>query len=297
MLDMAVLAFRALMTRLKMLNAYLLDSVVTLLRMVAHCPIGWLGLIALFFLPLVQGADDGLSNGTDDMVRDVVALGAMALLSSKITAEWVLQGLNDRQRDVVSRSAEKMEALEKAVAALEDNLIEHIQDFPSVTDAGAWGREGYLSRILPVWVLAAITRNLDQDNQEPAAKRHLEEIIVCNEAPPQDNLLRGDALRRGQPKPRVAVNFHPERVVMLIRTYDEVDSSGNILTGYSNRNCKYFHLPLQCYNPLDYYSSRAVLGHVRLKPIQKIKRKEVSRMYQETHACDRRDLERKYNAE
>jgi len=96
MLDMAVLAFRALMTRLKMLNAYLLDSVVTLLRMVAHCPIGWLGLIALFFLPLVQGADDGLSNGTDDMVRDVVALGAMALLSSKITAEWVLQGLNDR---------------------------------------------------------------------------------------------------------------------------------------------------------------------------------------------------------
>ena len=126
---------------------------------------------------------------------------------------------------------------------------------------------------------------------------NIEEIIVCNEAPPQDNLLRGDALRRGQPKPRVAVNFHPERVVMLIRTYDEVDSSGNILTGYSNRNCKYFHLPLQCYNPLDYYSSRAVLGHVRLKPIQKIKRKEVSRMYQETHACDRRDLERKYYAE
>ena len=127
---------------------------------------------------------------------------------------------------------------------------------------------------------------------------NIEEIIVCNETLPHDNLLRGEVLRHGQPKARVGVNFHLERVVMLVRTYDEADGQGNILTGFGNSTCKYFHLPLQCYNPLDYYTSKSVLGHVRLKPVDRIgRRRNVARMYVETHPSDRTDLVTKYHAE
>ena len=48
---------------------------------------------------------------------------------------------------------------------------------------------------------------------------------------------------------------------------------------------------------MGYYLSQHVLGHVRLKPVQKIGRRPVSRMYRETHKSDRRDLLKKYAEE
>ena len=48
---------------------------------------------------------------------------------------------------------------------------------------------------------------------------------------------------------------------------------------------------------MDYYTSKSVLGHVRLKPVNKIGRRNVTRMYVETHPSDRADLVAKYHAE
>ena len=83
-----------------------------------------------------------------------------------------------------------------------------------------------------------------------------------------------------------------ECIVVLVRIYDEVDSDGNILKGNGNPKCKYFHLPLQCMSPMDYYLSENILGHViiRLKPIEKIKGKSLARMYKETRTSNRADL-------
>ena len=44
---------------------------------------------------------------------------------------------------------------------------------------------------------------------------------------------------------------------------------------------------------MDYFLSEWVLGHVRLKPVEKIKGVEVSRMFKETHKSDREDLIKK----
>ena len=93
------------------------------------------------------------------------------------------------------------------------------------------------------------------------------------------------------------VNLDPDRVVMLIRTYEELDRDCNMLDGFQNRNCTYYHLPLLCANPMDYYTSRHILGHVRLKPVETIKRQAVSRTYKESHPSDRKDLIDKHEDE
>ena len=43
-------------------------------------------------------------------------------------------------------------------------------------------------------------------------------------------------------------------------------------------------------NPPDYWLSEWVLGHVRMKAVEKIKRREVARMYKESHPSDKVDL-------
>lgn len=124
---------------------------------------------------------------------------------------------------------------------------------------------------------------------------NIEEIILCQQTPDANNITRGDAIRSGEPKARIGVIFEPHRVVMLVRTYDEVDSNGTILDGFNNgRRCAYYHLPLLCLNPMDYYVSSQVLGQVRLKQIHKINRRDVTRMYVESHRVDKRDLVAKH---
>jgi len=123
---------------------------------------------------------------------------------------------------------------------------------------------------------------------------NVEEILVCSQAPPANSLTAGDAIRTGQPRGRVGVNYQPEKVVLLIRTYDEVNARGKILSGHGNRGRAYLHLPLLVDSPLDYYLSQHVLGHIRLKPVETIDGSVVSRMYKETHKTDRRDLVQKH---
>ena len=115
---------------------------------------------------------------------------------------------------------------------------------------------------------------------------------------PSDNLLRGEAIRSGEPKRRVGVNYEPGRVVLLVRTYEEADKAGNILEGFNNNACAYYHLPLLCASPMDYYLSTHVLGHVRLTEVKQIgsrnSKREVTRMYKESHPIDKRSLVAKH---
>ena len=124
---------------------------------------------------------------------------------------------------------------------------------------------------------------------------NIEEIIVCSQTPPAGNITSGDAIRSGTPKSRIPVNYpDQDKVVMLIRVYQEVDTDGNVLEGFDHENRKYYHLPLQCEMPMDYFTSANLLGHVRVAPLLKIKGKKVARMYQETHPYDRTDLINKH---
>ena len=66
---------------------------------------------------------------------------------------------------------------------------------------------------------------------------------------------------------------------MLLRLYKEVNAKGDVLQNYSNDSQKYFHLPSLVDNPPDYWPRSCALGHVQLKPVAKIKRQEVVRMY------------------
>ena len=90
----------------------------------------------------------------------------------------------------------------------------------------------------------------------------------------------------------MAVNFEPKWVVLLVRTYEEADapSQGRILEGFDNNRCSLFHLPLQCVMPMDYYLSANALGHVRLKSVEKIGTRTVTRMHRASHRSDRSDL-------
>ena len=126
---------------------------------------------------------------------------------------------------------------------------------------------------------------------EAYAMGNIEEIIVCSQKPPEADLTSGDAIRSGTPRSRIGVNYpEPDKVVMLIRIYQEADADGHVLDGFDHKDRKYYHLPLQCEMPMDYFLSRSLLGHVRLKPQARIKRKAVTRMYYETHPSDRQDL-------
>ena len=74
--------------------------------------------------------------------------------------------------------------------------------------------------------------------------------------------LRSGAVRRNVP-----IDYpHQRRVALFLRLYEEVDKSGKILSGYGNHNCKYYHLPAETRQPLEYRLADCVLGHVRLDP-------------------------------
>jgi hypothetical protein len=62
---------------------------------------------------------------------------------------------------------------------------------------------------------------------------NIQEIIVLNQVPSnKQNLTAGDALRNGEPKARTPLNFDPERVAMLVQTYDEADKDDKVLADY-----------------------------------------------------------------
>jgi len=124
---------------------------------------------------------------------------------------------------------------------------------------------------------------------------NIREIIVLNELPANKrNLTAGNALRRGTPRDRVPLDFKPDRVVMLLQMYNEVDSTGNVLAGYGNASHKYYHLPMYIEAAPDYWLSESLLGHVRLQPMEKINGRQTDRMYKEKVASDRRDLMNAY---
>jgi hypothetical protein len=79
-------------------------------------------------------------------------------------------------------------------------------------------------------------------------------------------------------------------VAVLVRLYSEADSAGKILSGYQNSKHSLYHLPRITHNPLDYWMSESILGHVRLKPLPKIGRRKVTRMFKEEDPSDRADL-------
>ena len=120
---------------------------------------------------------------------------------------------------------------------------------------------------------------------------NIQEIIVLNQVPSnKKNLTAGDALRNGEPKGRIPLDFDPERVAMLVQTYEEVDKDGKVLADYCHKDQVYYKLPVQAQCAPDYWLSETMLGHVRMSPVEKINGQTVSRMYKETAASDRADL-------
>lgn len=120
---------------------------------------------------------------------------------------------------------------------------------------------------------------------------NIQEIIVLNQVPSnKQNLTAGDALRNGEPKARTPLNFDPERVAMLVQTYDEADKDDKVLADYCHKDQVYYKLPVQAQCAPDYWLSESTLGHVRMSPVEKINGQTVSRMYKEAVATDRADL-------
>ena len=122
------------------------------------------------------------------------------------------------------------------------------------------------------------------------------ELIVLNEVPSNKrNLTAGNAVRRGKPEQRVPIDFKPDRVVMLMKLYSEADKDGNVLKGYGNANHRLYNLPTHAECAPDYWLSESVLGHVRLKPVDKLRGQVVHRMFKEQAISDRQDLLDMYN--
>ena len=72
------------------------------------------------------------------------------------------------------------------------------------------------------------------------------ELIVLNEVPSNKrNLTAGNAVRRGKPEQRVPIDFKPDRVVLLMKIYNEADKDGKVLRGYGNANHRLHNLPTQ----------------------------------------------------
>ena len=135
-----------------------------------------------------------------------------------------------------------------------------------------------------------------QGSQFKYAIGNVYEIIVLNEVPTNKrNLTAGEALRRGTPRARVPLNFKPDRVVLLMQLYQEADTNGDVLDGYGNANRVHYSLPVQAECAPDYWLSESLLGHVRMKGVDKINGQDVTRMYKEAVLSDRRDLIRAHN--
>ena len=137
---------------------------------------------------------------------------------------------------------------------------------------------------------------MKQGSQFKYAIGNVYEIIVLNEVPTKKrNLTAGEALRRGTPRARVPLNFKPDRVVLLMQLYQEADTNGDVLDGYGNANRVHYSLPVQAECAPDYWLSESLLGHVRMKGVDKINGQDVTRMYKEAVLSDRRDLIRAHN--
>jgi len=124
---------------------------------------------------------------------------------------------------------------------------------------------------------------------------NIEEIVEMRQAPAdKTTLTRGNALmnalRSGTGRDRVAMKYAPNRVAMLLRLYQEANPAGKILESYQNQTMSYWHLPRMTTNPLDYWRSESVLGHVRLKPVEKIGRRKVTRYFKEQDPSEKADL-------
>ena len=83
-------------------------------------------------------------------------------------------------------------------------------------------------------------------------------------------LTRGNALRSGTIRDRIGMKFAPHRVAMLLRLYQEADRTGKILKHYQNPAMRYWYLPRMTTNPLDYWLSESILGHVRVEKVEKL---------------------------
>jgi hypothetical protein len=120
---------------------------------------------------------------------------------------------------------------------------------------------------------------------------NIEEIVEMRQSPvDKTTLTRGNALRSGTVRDRVAMKYAPNRVAMLLRLYQEANAGGKILETYQNQTMSYWHLPRMTTNPLDYWLSESVLGHVRLKPVEKIGRRKVTRYFKEQDPSEKADL-------
>ena len=113
---------------------------------------------------------------------------------------------------------------------------------------------------------------------------NVEHVVVSNSDVPasatQHQLQQH--IRAGSFRREVPLNYpHQRRVALYLRFYEEADNKGKALLGYGNARCKYYHLPESVSQPCEYRLAESVLGHVRLDPIKKIGRREVSRMYKE----------------
>jgi hypothetical protein len=109
---------------------------------------------------------------------------------------------------------------------------------------------------------------------------NIEEIIEMRQAPSDRNeITKGNAIRNGTSRDRVGANYAPGRVAVLLRLYEEADKSGGALFGYQNAAFKFYSLPRITHNPLDYWLSESILGHVRLQPVQKIGQRKVHRLF------------------
>ena len=77
---------------------------------------------------------------------------------------------------------------------------------------------------------------------------------------------------------------------MLLRLYQEADRTGKILKHYQNLAMRYWYLPRMTTNPLDYWLSESILGHVRVEKVEKIGRRKVTRYHTEQDPQEKADL-------
>ena len=120
---------------------------------------------------------------------------------------------------------------------------------------------------------------------------NVEELAVCNQVPPnKKDLTVGEAVRNATPRGRVPIDLTPDKVVLLARSYEEVDGRGHIIPGYQNKEHKHYHLPRLTDAPPAYWLSESALGHVRLEAVEKIQGRKISRMCKEKVKKDRKDL-------
>ena len=68
-------------------------------------------------------------------------------------------------------------------------------------------------------------------------------------------------------RPIKGVHINDQNAIFLFRWYQEIDAKGSVLSGYQNKGCKGYHLPLNNGDyAFEWVSNLQVISAVHLKP-------------------------------